>query len=212
MSSIKLSTWLLLLLLSSPISLVADCKSIYKDVPIAQTSCSGGLWANLSNSDGSLAKESPKLLSKAEAEIITAKPPENYCPANCIASQQPAIVSYVIPEFYVSHEDYPEAELCKRLQIETSHNPIEFNEKHFSSLEDFSEWFTQFSRGDGEDGGILYERCPGDCSIRYETVVRRVNNSIKAKSIVRCGIARDKELNSYKVSLAYRWGCDNPKT
>ncbi|MCC6933591.1 MAG: hypothetical protein IT292_10100 [Deltaproteobacteria bacterium] len=159
---------------------------------------------NSINAQGSLSYESQRLL--AEAQILkqthTAK---SKCTDSCLLAKDVDILFTTVPNKLQSN--YAERNKCLEMQNKTTASPFLFTPESFEDTEAFGAWFSDFSRGNGQDGKKLYELCPGACSPRYSTLIRPINQKLKAEVSVICGEARDKMDNKYQLGIALQWTC-----
>lgn len=187
-----------------------DCSAQHEDVRIEQAVATAGIWANAMNSEGSVRRESRRMFESAD-RAATSDPPQNSCPKPCDVAAQPVIVFRSIPQKYLS--EYDGQAQCERLLALTSGEPFVYHKSGFSSVAEVSEWFSDFSQGEGEDGEDLYERCSGLCSPQYTTYIEQLGpRQFKARAEVVCGHARDKSNNRYRLELLHRWTCVESQT
>jgi len=183
----------------------ADCILTPEDLKIESLIASASFWSNFYVRTGSLRFESNRMLEDSEKNLPNIKAPESLCKANCKAEYPPSIVFTSIPsKFRTDNEDFQD---CEALFKETEKAPLAFHDHSFSDIESFATWLSEFSRGYGEDGAALYEKCTGTCSPRYTSVVTKISNGYKADIFVVCGPARDKSDNTYQLTSSYRWKC-----
>jgi hypothetical protein len=181
------------------------CNGHTADVIVRFEQATANLYSNVIKSDGSLRSVLEKVLTYANAEISKAKPPADLCPYSCTAVREPGYVVSTVPKERL--RGYENEHYCADMKARTEANPI-YTAKDFSSIEQFSSWFNDYSRGNGEDGKKLYSQCDADCSPEYRTAITRNAKSLSAKVQVVCGHARDKSDNSYVVTLIARFSCE----
>lgn len=103
----------------------------------------------------------------------------------------------------ISLTDYKDRDYCKQKLEETAKNPYTFKEIKFEEMDDFNDWFSDFSQGDGDEGRLLYKKCDKSCSPSYSILIKR--NQDKTFVVIpnaTCGEARDKDDNQYKVWIS----------
>ena len=111
----------------------------------------------------------------------------------------------VVPSKFLS--GYADSQKCEELLKQTSSRPLRFGPRRARSEKELTAWLSDVSRGNGQDGALLYEKCSGKCSPRYFMDVAQDGDGLVANLDVVCGPARDKTDNTYAVSSGYRWAC-----
>jgi hypothetical protein len=184
----------------------AQCDKSFKDVAIESTLATSSTYANLRGSSDSLKVQSKKLMSEAIANLDSAKPPQNTCPANCKVNSQPEIVLTSVPNKYL--EDYSDKPVCLGLLKDSLAKPITFKNKFFDDLEGLNSYYAELTRGKGNDGEELYRICHSTCSPSFNSVVSKTTTGFKMDSEMICNEARDKSEGLYKIASSYRWRCE----
>ncbi len=183
------------------------CAPNHIDVPKERVSATANSAANLRKSPESLRAQLSRLLGNAQEQVAEAKPPSGEaCSPSCRVVEQPArIVVSVVPNKFLS--SYADAQKCEELLQQTSNHPLRFGPRRAGSEKELTAWLSDVSRGNGQDGALLYDKCSGKCSPRYFMDVAQDGDGFVANLNVVCGPARDKTDNTYAVSSGYRWGC-----
>jgi hypothetical protein len=205
---------LTLLLVMFPILIanmaVADsgdkCSGVEKVVKQESTLATASFFANERDQAGSIRYESGAMLEKAESNVGTAQKPADLCPAGCQISEKPEVIFKAVPNKFLS--DYSDYDKCQKLLEETEKTPFSYTE-HFSSIDQIESWFSDFSRGKGEDGKDMYNKCSGKCSPQYELIISKEGSKLTLNAEVICGHERDKKDNQYELSYSYRWSCES---
>jgi hypothetical protein len=182
------------------------CSDVYFEQELQKAKATAATWANLRNHEGSLNYESAALLNDACQNLAKASAPGHSCPPGCSFVGSPKIVFSSVPSKYL--QQYSEKERCDEYLSTTTKEPLMFENKRFSNSQSLSEWFSDFSRGKGKDGELLYELCPGKCSPRYRSFIEKQGNGYLLSAHVLCGPARDKDDNNFDLSVTYRWDCE----
>lgn len=180
------------------------CTPINKDIPVRQATASAGFFANLRNSDDSINYLTDELLSQAEANAGDLQRREEGCSRVC-SNAAIAVVFRSVPRLTLS--GYSESARCDQLLSQTTQNPIVFDKKLFDSKDEAEDWYEELTQGDGDDGEILYAKCPGKCSPSYTSVIYKQASKFVVTTSVVCGHARDKDDDQYNLSAALRWVC-----
>lgn len=182
----------------------APCTPPQPDISIRSTLASAGFFDNLRNSDDSIRHQMDQLLSQSEnkaSEIVTQKSP---CSSSC-SSPLVAVVFSSSPNMTLpQYEDSP---TCQKLLETTKQQPIVYSGRVFETQNDAEEWYNDLTQGDGTDGEDLYNRCPGQCSPSYTSVIYRQGGKFVITTSIVCGHARDKDDNQYRLSSSLRWMC-----
>ena len=161
--------------------------------------------ANTFGKDGSLKKESKRLLGIAVEKLGGSEIPQDACTQSCETMHGPAAFLRSVPnKFLGSYSDQGE---CQTLEAQTKKDPFRYTNLKFQTLDELNNWFGDFSQGKGKDGADLYARCPGSCSPQYTNIVRKENDYFSLQVEVICGPARDKSDNQYQLTAGYRWDC-----
>lgn len=181
-----------------------------RDVVLNNSLATASTFANVTGADGSIKKESGKLLTQAVDGVREAKQPDSVCSADCNVNPSPFIFLRSVPNKFLS--DYSDKAECDKFETETTDKPIFYGNLHFNSLAELNDWFGDFSQGKGKEGKDLYNRCPGSCSPRYTNIIRPSENGFDVEAEVVCGAARDKSDNQYQLSAGYHWACLSKET
>jgi len=189
-----------------PYVVLADplCAPTNTDIPVRQATASAGFFANLRNSSDSINYLTDELLNQAEARAGELLKRDAACSRSC-AETTIAVVFRSVPRLTLS--GYGESDRCDQLLHQTTQQPIVFNKKLFDSKDDAQDWYEDLTQGDGEDGSVLYTRCPGRCSPSYTSVIYKQSSKYVVTTSVVCGHARDKDDDLYNLSVALRWVC-----
>lgn len=182
------------------------CSGIEKVVKQESTLATASFFANERDQAGSIRYESGAMLEKAENKISSAQKPTELCPAGCQISDKPEVIFKAVPNKFLS--DYSDYDKCQKLLEETEKTPFKYNEQ-FSSIDQIESWFSDFSRGKGEDGKDMYDKCSGKCSPQYKLIISKESGKYSLDADVVCGHARDKKDNQYELSYSYRWSCES---
>lgn len=155
-------------------------------------SASAGYISNITNSAGSIRAESHRMLTSA-LESARSKTPPSW------------VKFTAIPTLAADPGD--SAQACAREEQATRSKPLEFDEKQFASVDDMTSWIMDFTRGKGDDGQSLYERCPGKCSPQYIWWIEPKGNGMAVKPSAVCGLPRDRDGNMYALETALAPPC-----
>lgn len=196
---------ILLLFADTGASQAEECDAHSKTLEVESVSASASSWGNLRNNPGSVRYESSRMLKKATTAAPPQAPADFTCPAGCTVQPAPQVIFQSVPAKFLS--DYSEKPHCDDLKAQTSKKPLKYSDRNFPSADALSDWFGDFSQGKGTDGKDLYTRCDGACSPQYTCEIRRNSSKLLLNASVLCGPARDKDDNSYRLTLAYRWSC-----
>ncbi len=183
------------------------CNAISKEIPAAAIEANADAIANWRESAGSIAAESARLLKEAEQAMSILQKPKDLCPSSCKLADQPKIVFRSVPKAF--RTSYDDAAKCNQLLEQTKTKPLKYSNKDFDSIKSFSDWFGKFSQGKGSEGKDLYQRCDGDCSPQYKTILSPAGQKLSLLAEVICGPARDKSSNRYQLSTSYLWECQS---
>jgi hypothetical protein len=182
----------------------SPCTQPINDIPVGHTLASAGFFDNLRNSDDSIRFQMDELLSKSEAHAIQEAQPPNPCAQSCVHAVV-AVVFSSVPNLTLSA--YDDSPTCQKLLEETTKEPIVYGKRTFETQEDADEWYNDLTQGDGTDGEDLYNRCPGNCSPSYSSLIYRINDKLVVTTSIICGHARDKDDNQYRLTSSLRWMC-----
>ncbi len=97
--------------------------------------------------------------------------------------------------------------VCARHQQDTLNDPLLFQDKHFESVDDLTDWIMEFTQGKGADGEALYRQCPGKCSPRYTWWIEPEKSGLKVQARVVCGLPRDRDGDMYELTTALAAQC-----
>jgi hypothetical protein len=201
----------LMLLFAPHLSLASPICSLMIKESKGQATLLGkaGWLANVRGTNDSLKVQTGKLLEEAKNNLSTAKRPNNLCNNDCFLIESPKIVFNSTPRKFLSN--YKDLSLCASLEAETTAKPLLYPDKKFDSLESFHNWFSDFSQGSGTDGKDLYNKCGGQCSPQYKSILSFSNDDSRIRATVEviCGHARDKSDDTYLLSYAYLWTCED---
>ena len=200
----------IILILSSKLfaaSETSSCSNYLRDMLVESGLATASLLANLRNKEGSIRFGIKRTLDKAEDNIQSAVKPQDLCPSNCKLPSEPLVIFKSIPNKYLV--DYDQSNKCNAMLVDTTSNPIAYNNRVFDSLKSLEDWFGDLSQGKGSDGKDLYKKCDGQCSPQYACDISDNGNNYKLDAKVLCGPARDKDDNHYKISYSYRWVCQD---
>ena len=180
----------------------APCFSFEKEIALDNVVATAATWDNLRKNEGSIAFESRRLLGAVWEDL---KPPTDFCPNYCQLKSSPEVIFKSVPNKFIS--DYSDRDKCENLFEQTKKEPFVYKRRSFATLEEFHEWFSDFSQGKGRDGNDLYDKCDGRCSPRYKTFISKEKKSYLVDAEVQCGPARDKSDNKYQLSSSLLWNC-----
>jgi len=183
------------------------CAPNHIDVPKERASATASSGANFRKSPESVRAQLSRLLGNARDQVAEARPPaRNACSPGCrVVGRSAHIVVSVVPKKFL--RGYADAQKCEALLRQTSSRPLRFGPHRARSETELTAWLSDVSRGNGQDGALLYDKCSGKCSPRYSMDVTQDGDGFVANLDVVCGPARDKTDNTYAVSSAYRWAC-----
>ena len=102
-------------------------------------------------------------------------------------------------------EFLPKAEqnqICLQLEEETSVTPLKYGPNEFASVTGLNDWIMSLTRGNGEDGKLLYKQCGSNCSPRYTFSIDAKESNYVVNTEVLCGLARDTASDLYELSTA----------
>lgn len=202
--SLTVATLCALVKLSKAIA-QSPCAPSQQDVSIRSTLASAGFFDNLRNSDDSIRYQTDQLLSQSEnkaEQLIQQKSP---CGSSSCAAPIVAVVFSSTPNITLA--EYKDSPSCQKLLESTRQNPIVYGNRQFDTQDDAEEWYNDLTQGDGTDGEDLYNRCPGQCSPSYSSVIYRRGGKFIITTSIICGHARDKDDNQYRLTSSLRWMC-----
>ncbi len=171
---------------------------------IENTLASAGFFANLRYSEDSIHYQMDQLLDRAKNKLGIFQQKSSIC-ANSCAKPVVGIVFSSHPRYTL--DNYSEADKCQKLFELTSKDPIVYKHRLFKDDEEAKEWYNDLSRGSGEDGEDLYDRCDGSCSPQYSSFIWSENGGLAVTTSIICGHARDKDDDQYVLSSALRAEC-----
>ena len=173
-----------------------------RETPLRESVASAGLMMNIAEHPKSIRVVAQKLLTEA---IDSPAPKSTNCPG-CRAPSPPEIVYRVAPTAFLPSPQQPA--MCLGLERATQNHPLAFPSREFDNVGALNAWISDFSQGRGSDGQQLYAQCGGDCSPRYTFLIAPGASGLKVGTQVICGLARDREVDDYRVSTALRITCD----
>ncbi|MEN9846298.1 MAG: hypothetical protein RIS36_1445 [Pseudomonadota bacterium] len=192
-------TWITGALAQSP------CAPSQQDTFIQATVASAGFFDNLRNSDDSIRYQMDHLLSLSESRAHELRQHMSPCRSPSCGSPVIAVVFTSTPNLTLpEYEDFPS---CQKLLEATRQQPIVYKDREFNTQEEAKEWYNDLTQGDGTDGENLYDRCPGQCSPSYSSVIYRARGKFLVTTSIICGHARDRDDNQYRLSSSLRWIC-----
>ncbi len=93
-------------------------------------------------------------------------------------------------------------QVCIQLEEETSVTPLKYGPNEFTSVTGLNDWIMSLTRGNGEDGKLLYKQCGSNCSPRYTFSINTKESNYVVNTEVLCGLARDTSSDLYELSTA----------
>lgn len=93
-------------------------------------------------------------------------------------------------------------QICIQLEEETSISPLKYGPNEFTSVTGLNDWIMSLTRGNGEDGKLLYKQCGSNCSPRYTFSIDAQESNYIVNTEVLCGLARDTSSDLYELSTA----------
>jgi hypothetical protein len=171
---------------------------------VGSSLASAGFFANLRNAKHSINYVTDKLLMDARIVAQAVSHEGRGCKDSC-NNPVAAIVFTSTP--YRVLDSYYESVDCQRFYDQTLHHPIVYEKRSFDSEDDAKEWYSDLTRGRGEDGEDLYTRCPGSCSPAYSSVAYKHGDRFMVTATIICGHARDKDDDQYSLRASVRWIC-----
>lgn len=171
---------------------------------LEQKVATAGTYANFRGKDGSVSVETKQMINQSAKAAITYK--DFSCSEKCPSLNRIVIFSST-PN--LSLTSYSDKDFCLEMLRKTVKEPF-LIEKSFKDISAFSDWFSEFSRGNGKDGKSLYDFCPKSCSPSYRSEIFLKNENskvIRVKTEAMCGEARDKSENNYKLSSQFALYC-----
>ncbi|MEY4669349.1 MAG: hypothetical protein RL518_2048 [Pseudomonadota bacterium] len=182
----------------------SPCSPTLKDLSIRSTLASAGFFDNLRNSEDSIRYQMDQLLSLSELKAVELSKSNSPCGSSC-ANPFVAVVFSSIPNMTLP--EYEDSPSCEKLLTATQKEPIVYTDREFDTQDEAEEWYNDLTQGDGADGEDLYNRCPGQCSPSYSSIMYRKNGKVVVTTSIVCGHARDKDDNQYRLSSSLRWIC-----
>ena len=170
----------------------SDCDTSPALTPLATAIASAGFLSNLGNRADSIRATSKRMLDDAIGV------------AGSDGSAQ-RIVLKSTPE--LSTKDDADDQMCESLEKATTEAPLDFNGKHFASVDELTDWIMDFTQGKGADGKLLYEQCPGKCSPQYTWWIDSGKTGLMVDARVICGLPRDRDGDKYHLSIALAASC-----
>ena len=163
-----------------------QCNASPASTPLATETASAGFMANLGNRADSIRAVSKKMLNSAIATARSDASPQR-------------IIFKSIPE--LSNKTTADDPMCERHEAATRKEPLAFDEKRFMTADDLTDWIMDFTQGKGTEGKLLYKQCPGKCSPQYTWWIEPDETELLVKARVVCGLPRDRDGNSYRLSI-----------
>lgn len=191
------------------VSAEVQCRDIYSDVPFKTEIAKASIWSNVMKTDDSVSTKSKELLQEAAEKIGLLRPPESLCPTNCALIDKPHILFSSTPKKVL--ESYDDKDVCEKMLKDTSSQPISFQNRRFSTVEDINGYYSNLCQGSGDDGEVLYQKCSSSCSPRYLSFIDKGSSGFLMTTKIVCGHARDKDDDQYELSAIYRWSCEDKK-
>ena len=93
-------------------------------------------------------------------------------------------------------------QVCIQLEEETSVTPLKYGPNQFTTVTGLNDWIMSLTRGNGEDGKLLYKQCGSNCSPRYTFSIDAKESNYIVNTEVLCGLARDTASDLYELSTA----------
>jgi len=183
----------------------SPCIPQQQDISIRTTLASAGFFDNLRNSDDSIRHQMDQLLSQSETRARELGQQKSPCVSSSCGSAVVAVVFSSAPNLTLP--EYEDSPACQKLLEATQQQPIVYKGREFDTQDDAEEWYNDLTQGDGIDGEDLYNRCPGQCSPSYSSVIYRSGDKFIITTSIICGHARDKDDNQYRLSSSLRWMC-----
>ncbi len=183
----------------------SPCTPPQQDISIRSTLASAGFFDNLRNSDDSIRYQMDQLLSLSETKAGELDKQKSPCGSSSCAAPVVAVVFSSTPNRTLP--EYEDSPSCQKLFETTQQQPIVYSNRQFDTQDDAEEWYNDLTQGDGPDGEDLYNRCPGQCSPSYSSVLYRKGGKFIVTTSIVCGHARDKDDNQYRLSSSLRWIC-----
>ncbi len=182
----------------------SPCIPPQQDILIRSTLASAGFFDNLRNSDDSIRHQMDQLLSQSETKASEIGGQKSPCGPSC-SNPVVAVVFSSTPNMTLP--EYEDSPSCQKLLETTKQQPILYSNREFNTQDDAEEWYNDLTQGDGTDGEDLYNRCPGQCSPSYTSIIYRRNGKFLITTSIICGHARDKNDNQYRLTSSLRWMC-----
>lgn len=173
------------------------CGPTSTDTPVATETATAGYLSNLTNRAGSIRAASKSMLDSA---ITTVRSDDS----------GRRIIFKSIPE--LSTKPDSDDKMCERLEQATTREPLQFDDKQFTSVDELTDWIMDFTRGKGADGKMLYEQCPGMCSPQYTWWINPDKSDLIVKARVVCGPPRNRDSDKYQLSIELAASCPGAKS
>ena len=93
-------------------------------------------------------------------------------------------------------------QICIQLEEETSVTPLKYGPHQFITVTGLNDWIMSLTRGNGDDGKLLYKQCGSNCSPRYTFSIDAKESNYIVNTEVLCGLARDTSSDLYELSTA----------
>lgn len=177
--------------------IVKNCVPSPTDTPIATETASAGYWSNFTNRAGSIRATSKSMLTSA---IETATSDDS----------GRRIIFKSTPE--LSTKADADDQLCERFEKATTREPLRFDDRRFTSVDELTDWIMAFTQGDGADGKSLYQQCPGNCSPQYTWLIDPGKSELIVEARVVCGLPRDRDSDKYRLSIKLAASCQATKS
>lgn len=183
----------------------SPCTPHQQDISIRSTLASAGFFDNLRNSDDSIRYQMDQLLSQSETRARELGQQKSPCRSSSCGSPIVAVVFSSTPNKTLP--EYEDSSACQKLLEATQQQPIVYSNRQFDTQSDADSWYNDLTQGDGTDGEDLYNRCPGQCSPSYSSVIYRRDGKFIITTSIICGHARDKDDDQYRLTSSLRWMC-----
>lgn len=169
-----------------------ECAQASTLTPLAVERASAGYISNFANRYGSIRATSERMLTSA-LESDDSK------------ESKRQVVFTSTPDLSKKASD--DDSMCARQEELTSKEPLEFDDQHFKSVQDLTNWIMDFTQGKGAEGKSLYEQCPGKCSPQYTWWIEAEASGFEVNSRVVCGLPRDRDGDMYELTTALAPAC-----
>ncbi len=172
----------------------SSAQTVCGETIIATERGSVGIVKNLAESKDSIRAIADKQLREAlEAE----KSDQSSVPLKARDTQ---IIYRVKPIKFLPKTE--QNQICLQLEETTSVTPLKFGPNQFTSVTGLNDWIMSLTRGNGEDGKLLYKQCGSNCSPRYTFSIDAKESNYVVNTEVLCGLARDTSSDLYELSTA----------